>query len=83
MRDETDLIEQRARLDRLIRATVDALVRAIELRDPFLVGHTRRLQRYATRVGAAWVWLSATLATLDLAACSVAGRQDLRSPTTS
>jgi HD-GYP domain-containing protein (c-di-GMP phosphodiesterase class II) len=69
MRDETDLIEQRARFDRLIRATVNALVRAIELRDPFLVGHTRRLQRYATRVGACLGLAERDLATLDLAAC--------------
>jgi PAS domain S-box-containing protein len=69
MRDETDLIEQRARLDRLIRATVDALIRAIELRDPFLVGHTRRLQRYATQVGARLDLAERDLATLDLAAC--------------
>ncbi len=69
MRDETDLIEQRARLDRLIRATVDALIRAIELRDPFLVGHTRRLQRHATRVGAALGLAERDLATLDLTAC--------------
>ena len=46
-RDETELVEQRHRHERLIRATVDALIRAVELRDPFLVGHTRRVQRYA------------------------------------
>jgi HD-GYP domain-containing protein (c-di-GMP phosphodiesterase class II) len=68
-RDETALIEQRARHERLIRATVDALVRAIELRDPFLVGHTRRLQRYAVLVGLALGLDDRELATLDLAAC--------------
>jgi PAS domain S-box-containing protein len=69
MRDETELVEQRARHDRLIRATVDALIRAIELGDPFLVGHTRRLQRHAALVGARLGLTERELATLDLAAC--------------
>jgi HD-GYP domain-containing protein (c-di-GMP phosphodiesterase class II) len=68
-RDETDLVEQRLKHERLIRATVDALIRAIELRDPFLVGHTRRLQRYAVAVGGALGRDDRELATLDLAAC--------------
>jgi PAS domain S-box-containing protein len=68
-RDETELVEQRARHDRLIRATVDALIRAIELRDAFLVGHTRRLQRYAALVGLRLGLDDRELATLDLAAC--------------
>jgi PAS domain S-box-containing protein len=69
MRDETELVEQRARHDRLIRTTVDALIRAIELRDPFLVGHTRRLQRYVALVGRSLGLDDRELATLDLAAC--------------
>jgi PAS domain-containing protein len=69
MRDETELVEQRTRHDRLIRAAVDALIRAIELRDPFLVGHTRRLQRYAALVGRSLGLDDRELATLDLAAC--------------
>jgi HD-GYP domain-containing protein (c-di-GMP phosphodiesterase class II) len=68
-RDETALIEQRRKHERLIRATVDALIRAIELRDPFLVGHTRRLQAYAVAVGGALGRDDRELATLDLAAC--------------
>jgi HD-GYP domain-containing protein (c-di-GMP phosphodiesterase class II) len=68
-RDETELVEQRRKHERLIRATVDALIRAIELRDPFLVGHTRRLQRYAVAVGAALGRDDREIATLDLAAC--------------
>jgi HD-GYP domain-containing protein (c-di-GMP phosphodiesterase class II) len=48
---------------------VDTLIRAIELRDPFLVGHTRRLQRYAVAVGGALGRDDRELATLDLAAC--------------
>jgi PAS domain S-box-containing protein len=68
-RDETELVEQRRKHERLIRATVDALIRAIELRDPFLVGHTRRLQAHAVAVGAALGRDERELATLDLAAC--------------
>jgi PAS domain S-box-containing protein len=68
-RDETELVEQRHKHERLIRATVDALIRAIELRDPFLVGHTLRLQRYAVAVGGALGRDDRELATLDLAAC--------------
>ncbi|MGH6902160.1 MAG: HD domain-containing phosphohydrolase, partial [Geminicoccaceae bacterium] len=67
-RDETELVEQRHKHERLIRATVDALIRAIELRDPFLVGHTRRLQRYAVAVGGALGRDDRELATLDFAA---------------
>ncbi|MGH6900936.1 MAG: HD domain-containing phosphohydrolase [Geminicoccaceae bacterium] len=68
-RDETELVEQRHKHERLIRATVDALIRAIELRDPFLVGHTRRVQRYAVAVGIALGRDDRDVATLDLAAC--------------
>jgi HD-GYP domain-containing protein (c-di-GMP phosphodiesterase class II) len=67
-RDETDLVEQRGKHERLIGATADALIRAIELRDPFLVGHTRRLQRYACAVGLSLGLDDHELATLDVAA---------------
>jgi HD-GYP domain-containing protein (c-di-GMP phosphodiesterase class II) len=68
-RDETDLVEQRRRHGRLLRATVDALVRAIELRDPHLVGHTRRLRRYAVAVARRLGMGEREVATVDLAAC--------------
>lgn len=68
-RDETELVEQRRRHSRLLRAAVDALIRAIELRDPHLVGHTRRLQRYTVAVGRRLGMNDRALATLDLAAC--------------
>ena len=53
----------------MIRATVDSLIRAVELRDPFLVGHTRRVQRYAALVGQRLGLNDSELATLDIAAC--------------
>ncbi|HEX6113394.1 MAG TPA: HD domain-containing phosphohydrolase [Geminicoccaceae bacterium] len=68
-RDESELVEQRLRHERLIRATVDALIRAVELRDPYLVGHTQRVQRYATLVGQRLDLKDGELATLDIAAC--------------
>jgi PAS domain S-box-containing protein len=68
-RDESELVEQRLRHERLIRATVDALIRAVELRDPYLVGHTRRVQRYAALVGQRLGLSDGELATLDIAAC--------------
>jgi PAS domain S-box-containing protein len=68
-RDESQLVEQRLRHERLIRATVDALIRAVELRDPYLVGHTRRVQRYAALVGQRLGLNDSELATLDIAAC--------------
>jgi PAS domain S-box-containing protein len=68
-RDESELVEQRRRHERLIRATVDALIRAVELRDPYLVGHTRRVQRYAALVGQRLDLSDGELVTLDIAAC--------------
>ncbi|HEX5796651.1 MAG TPA: HD domain-containing phosphohydrolase [Geminicoccaceae bacterium] len=67
-RDETELVEERDRRERLARQTVAALVRAIELRDPFLLGHTRRLQHYALAVGRRLALSRQDLATLELAA---------------
>ena len=42
-RDITDLVQARADRERLSRQTVDAFVRAVELVDPWLEGHTQRL----------------------------------------
>jgi PAS domain S-box-containing protein len=67
-RDESELVEQRLRHERLIRATVDALIRAVELRDPYLVGHTRRVQRYAVLVGQRLGLNDSELTTLEIAA---------------
>jgi PAS domain S-box-containing protein len=67
-RDETELIDQRRDRERAVRQMVDALIRAIELRDPFLVGHTRRLRGYALDVGRRLDLSERDLTTLDLAA---------------
>lgn len=49
-RDITDLIEAQERRNKSIRQTVEALVRAIELRDPYLSGHSRRLAGFSGAV---------------------------------
>jgi PAS domain S-box-containing protein len=49
-RDVTELVEQRQKRERAIRQTVQALVRAIELRDPYLVGHSQRVERICADV---------------------------------
>jgi len=67
-RDETELIDHRRDRERAVRQMVDALIRAIELRDPFLVGHTRRLRGYALDVGRRLDLPERDLTTLDLAA---------------
>lgn len=49
-RDITDLVEAQERRDKAIHQTVEALVRAIELRDPYLAGHSKRLAGLAAAV---------------------------------
>jgi HD-GYP domain-containing protein (c-di-GMP phosphodiesterase class II) len=51
MRDQTDLVEQRQRRVRALIETIDAFVHTVERRDPFLLGHTRRLRGHAIAVG--------------------------------
>lgn len=49
-RDVTEVMEEQARRDRAVRQTVTALVRAIELRDPYLAGHSRRVASLSVEV---------------------------------
>ena len=49
-RDVTDLVEAQARKDKAVQQTVSALVLAIELRDPYLAGHSRRVAGFATEI---------------------------------
>ncbi|MGH6717831.1 MAG: HD domain-containing phosphohydrolase [Alphaproteobacteria bacterium] len=50
-RDITELVEAVERRERAIREAVEAFSRAIELRDPYLVGHSRRVAGFAVAVG--------------------------------
>ena len=52
-RDVTHEVEERARRQRMIEQMVATLVRAIELRDPYLAGHTRRVSEFAIAVAKA------------------------------
>ena len=49
-RDVTEVVEEQTRRDRAVRQTVTALVRAIELRDPYLAGHSRRVANLSVEV---------------------------------
>src|SRR3546814_6523092 len=61
-------MEQRQKKERAIRQTVTALVRAIELRDPYLAGHSRRVAEFAVAVGRQLGCNEEELTTLELAA---------------
>jgi len=67
-RDITELVEQRQKKERAIQQMVIALVRAIELRDPYLGGHSRRVAEFAVAVGKQMDCSDEELATLELAA---------------
>jgi PAS domain S-box-containing protein len=67
-RDVTELVEQRQKKERAIHQMVAALVRAIELRDPYLAGHSRRVAEFAVAVGRQLGCSEEELTTLELAA---------------
>lgn len=67
-RDVTDLVEQQRKKERAIQQMVAALVRAIELRDPYLAGHSRRVAEFAAAVGKQLGCSDDELSTLELAA---------------
>jgi HD-GYP domain-containing protein (c-di-GMP phosphodiesterase class II) len=67
-RDVTELVEQRHKKERAIHQMVGALVRAIELRDPYLAGHSRRVAEFAVAVGKQLGCSEEELTTLELAA---------------
>lgn len=67
-RDVTELVEQRHKKERAIHQMVAALVRAIELRDPYLAGHSRRVAEFAVAVGRQLGCSDEEITTLELAA---------------
>lgn len=67
-RDVTELVEQRRKKERAIQQMVTALVRAIELRDPYLAGHSRRVAEFSVAVGRQLECSDEELATMELAA---------------
>jgi PAS domain S-box-containing protein len=67
-RDVTELVEQQARRELAIRQMVNALVKAIELRDPYLGGHSRRVRGFAVAVARELGASLEEITTLELAA---------------
>lgn len=67
-RDITDLVLEQERRERAVRQTVTALVRAIELRDPYLAGHSRRLSSLAAMVATQLSAAPTVIATVEIAA---------------
>lgn len=68
VRDHTELASERRRRLHGLAQTVDAFVHAIELRDPFLVGHTDRVRTHAIAIGKILGLPRVDLASLALAA---------------
>ncbi|RMD64140.1 MAG: HD domain-containing protein [Alphaproteobacteria bacterium] len=67
-RDITDLIEEQERRERAQRQMVAALVRAVELRDPYLAGHSRRVAGFAAAVAERLGAGAEDVATVEIAA---------------
>ena len=67
-RDVTELVEEQKKRERAIQQMVTALVRAVELRDPYLAGHSRRLAGYSAEVARCLEANAEEVATLEIAA---------------
>ena len=67
-RDVTEVVEQQRKKERAIEQMVTALVRAIELRDPYLAGHSRLVAEFSLAVGKQLGCSEEELSTLELAA---------------
>lgn len=68
VRDITELVEEQAKRDRAVRQMVTALVRAIELRDPYLAGHSRRVANLAVAIAKRLQLPTEEVSTLEIAA---------------
>ncbi|MGF1611593.1 MAG: HD domain-containing phosphohydrolase [Kiloniellales bacterium] len=67
-RDVTELVEARDKRDKAVRQAVSALVLAIELRDPYLSGHSQRVSALATDLARCCGASAEEIATLETAA---------------
>ncbi len=67
-RDVTELVEEQKKRERAIQQMVAALVRAVELRDPYLAGHSRRLAGFAVAVAQRLGASPEEVATVEIAA---------------
>jgi PAS domain S-box-containing protein len=68
MRDVTELVEEQHKRERAMQQMVASLVRAVELRDPYLAGHSRRLAGFARAVAEELGASSVEIATVEIAA---------------
>ena len=67
-RDVTELVEARRRRDRAMSQLVTALVRAVELRDPYLAGHSKRVAGFAAETARNLGATPEEIATVEIAA---------------
>lgn len=67
-RDVTDLVEKQRMKEKAVQQMVSALVRAVELRDPYLAGHSRRVAGFATAVAVRLDASAEDIATVEIAA---------------
>lgn len=68
MRDVTELVEEQQKRERASQQMVASLVRAVELRDPYLGGHSRRLAGFARAVAEEMAAGNEVVATVEIAA---------------
>jgi PAS domain S-box-containing protein len=68
VRDVTEIVEVQKRQEQATTKTVEALVRAIELTDPYLAGHTRLMRSLSVEVAKAMNASDVDIATVDTAA---------------
>jgi len=66
-RDVSELVEQRRQRDAVVRQTMDALVRTVELSDPHLAGHSRLLSGFSALVARRLNLPEHDVATVELA----------------
>jgi HD-GYP domain-containing protein (c-di-GMP phosphodiesterase class II) len=67
-RDVTELVEEQKKRERAVQQMVAALVRAVELRDPYLAGHSRRLAGFSVAVAQRLEASPEQIATVEIAA---------------
>ena len=68
LRDVTELVEERHRREAALRHTIDALVKTIELADPYLAGHSKLTQRISIMIARHLAMTDQEIATLEVAA---------------
>jgi PAS domain S-box-containing protein len=67
-RDVTELVEKQRKKEKAVQQMATALVRAVELRDPYLAGHSRRVAGFATAVAQRLDTSAEDIATVEIAA---------------